>query len=48
MVKDYSKHYNDLTRLMGELRIKISATIAGFNSLSCARCLNQELVQKKL
>lgn len=28
MVKDYSKHYNDLTKLMGELGIKIPATIA--------------------
>lgn len=33
MIKNYSKHYNDLTRLMGELGTKIPATIGGFNSL---------------
>lgn len=33
MIKDYSNHYNNLTRLMGELGARIPATISGFNSL---------------
>lgn len=33
MIKDYSKHYNDLTRLIKELGADIPETIKGFNSL---------------
>nr|WP_321230179.1 carboxymuconolactone decarboxylase family protein [uncultured Psychroserpens sp.] len=33
MIKDYSKNYNDLTKLMGELETKIPATMKGFNDL---------------
>ncbi|MBQ4914597.1 carboxymuconolactone decarboxylase family protein [Maribacter sp. MMG018] len=33
MIKDYSKHYNDLTRLIKELGGNIPETISGFNSL---------------
>lgn len=33
MIKDYSKRYNDLTRLMGDLGDEIPATMSGFNSL---------------
>ena len=33
MVKDYSKNYNNLTKLMGELGTKIPATMKGFNDL---------------
>ena len=33
MIKDYSKRYNDLTKLMGELGAEIPATMSGFNSL---------------
>lgn len=33
MIKDYSKNYNDLTKLMGELGAKIPSTMKGFNEL---------------
>ncbi|WP_282143314.1 carboxymuconolactone decarboxylase family protein [Cellulophaga baltica] len=33
MIKDHSKHYNDLTQLIKELGAKIPETIGGFNSL---------------
>jgi len=33
MIKDHSKHYNDLTQLIKELGASIPDTIAGFNSL---------------
>ncbi|GAA4946189.1 carboxymuconolactone decarboxylase family protein [Algibacter agarivorans] len=33
MVKDYSKNYNDLTKLMDELGTKIPDTMKGFNDL---------------
>ncbi|CAM4269206.1 carboxymuconolactone decarboxylase family protein [Zobellia nedashkovskayae] len=33
MIKDYGKHYNDLTRLIKELGSSIPETIGGFNSL---------------
>jgi len=33
MIKDYSKNYNDLTKLMNELGTKIPATMKGFNEL---------------
>tara|TARA_R110002124_G_scaffold227889_2_gene393263 strand:+ start:14623 stop:14973 length:351 start_codon:yes stop_codon:yes gene_type:complete len=33
MIKDYSKNYNDLTKLMGELGEKIPATMKSFGNL---------------
>lgn len=33
MVKDYSKHYNDLTKLINELETKIPSVMKGFNEL---------------
>ncbi len=33
MIKDYSKNYNDLTKLMGELGDRIPATMLGFSEL---------------
>ncbi len=33
MIKDYSKHYNNLTKLMGEMGTRIPATMQGFNAL---------------
>lgn len=33
MIKDYSKHYNDLTRLIKEMGANIPETIGSFNSL---------------
>lgn len=46
MIKDYSKHYNDLTKLMGELESKIPATISGFNSLHKASTADGMLSSK--
>lgn len=33
MIKDYSKNYSDLTKLIDEKGTKIPATMKGFNSL---------------
>ncbi len=33
MIKDYSKNYNDLTKLMGEMGTKIPSTMKAFNAL---------------
>jgi AhpD family alkylhydroperoxidase len=33
MIKDYSKNYNDLTKLMSELGTKIPSTMEGFTAL---------------
>ena len=33
MIKDYSKNYNELTKLMEELGTKIPETMKGFNEL---------------
>ena len=33
MIKDYSKNYNDLSKLMNELGTKISSTMKGFDDL---------------
>lgn len=33
MIKDYSKNYNDLTKLMSELGTKIPEPMKGFNAL---------------
>lgn len=36
MIKDYSKNYNDLTKLMGELGAKIPETMESFSKLHTA------------
>ncbi|SDI29508.1 alkylhydroperoxidase AhpD family core domain-containing protein [Winogradskyella thalassocola] len=33
MIKDYSKNYNNLTKLMSELKTKLPETMKGFNDL---------------
>jgi AhpD family alkylhydroperoxidase len=33
MIKDYSKHYNNLTKLMGEMGNKMPEIMGGFNKL---------------
>ncbi|NAS13716.1 carboxymuconolactone decarboxylase family protein [Poritiphilus flavus] len=33
MIKDYSKHYNDLAKLMEDLGTKVPTTMKGFNDL---------------
>lgn len=46
MVKDYSKNYNDLTKLMRELGTKIPDTMKGFNNLHKASMVNGVLPSK--
>ncbi|WP_339626580.1 carboxymuconolactone decarboxylase family protein [uncultured Winogradskyella sp.] len=46
MVKDYSKNYNDLTKLMRELGTKIPDTMKGFNNLHKASMPNGVLPSK--
>jgi len=46
MIKDYSKNYNDLTRLMGELGTKIPETMKGFNELHKASIAEGALTTK--
>jgi AhpD family alkylhydroperoxidase len=46
MVKDYSKKYNDLSKLMSELGSKIPETMEGFNSLHSASVSDGELSAK--
>lgn len=46
MIKDYSKNYNDLTKLMGELGTKIPETMKGFNALHKASILDGSLPSK--
>lgn len=46
MIKDYSKNYNDLTRLMGELGTKIPETMKGFNELHKASIAEGTLTTK--
>lgn len=46
MIKDYSKNYNDLTKLMRELGAKIPATIKGFNELHKASVAEGALTTK--
>jgi AhpD family alkylhydroperoxidase len=36
MIKDYSKNYNDLTKLMDEMGAKIPSVITSFNDLHIA------------
>ncbi|MDB9720448.1 carboxymuconolactone decarboxylase family protein [Winogradskyella sp.] len=46
MIKDYSKNYNDLTRLMGELGTKIPETMKAFNELHKASIAEGTLTTK--
>ena len=46
MIKDYSKNYNDLTKLMGELGTKIPETMKGFNDLHKAS-INEGILPSK-
>ena len=46
MVKDYSKNYNDLTKLMEELGTKIPETMKGFNHLHKASITKGSLPSK--
>ena len=46
MIKDYPKHYENLTKLIGELSTKIPATIKGFNRLDKA-CIAEGVLSSK-
>jgi AhpD family alkylhydroperoxidase len=46
MIKDYSKNYNDLTKLMGELGSRIPSTIKGYNDLHKASISEGALTTK--
>ena len=46
MVKDYSKNYNDLTKLMDELGTKIPEAMKGFNDLHIASITKGSLPSK--
>lgn len=46
MIKDYSKNYNDLTKLMSELGTKIPETMKGFTSLHKASITEGALTTK--
>ena len=46
MIKDYSKNYNDLSRLMKELGTKIPETMKSFNNLHEASTANGALNSK--
>ena len=46
MIKDYSKNYNDLTKLMKELGTKIPDTMKGFNDLHKASTADGVLPSK--
>lgn len=46
MIKDYSKNYNDLTKLMEELGTKIPATMEGFNNIHKASVSDGSLPSK--
>ncbi|SHJ07507.1 carboxymuconolactone decarboxylase family protein [Pseudozobellia thermophila] len=46
MIKDYSKHYNDLTRLIKELGADIPETIGSFNKLHKASTAEGALSSK--
>jgi AhpD family alkylhydroperoxidase len=46
MIKDYSKNYNDLTKLMQELGTKIPETMKGFNDLHKASTAEGALPSK--
>lgn len=46
MIKDYSKNYNDLTKLMLELGTKIPDTIKSFNNLHKASTAEGVLTTK--
>ncbi|MEZ7500815.1 carboxymuconolactone decarboxylase family protein [Flavobacterium sp. Arc3] len=46
MIKYYSKNYNDLTKLMGELGSRIPSTIKGYNDLHKASISEGALTTK--
>lgn len=46
MIKDHSKHYNNLTKLMGELGSNIPSTMKGFNNLHTATITQGALSSK--
>ena len=46
MTKDYSKNYNTLTKLMGELGTKIPSTMKGFSDLHNASVKDGALTTK--
>lgn len=46
MIKDYSKNYNNLTKLMEELETKIPETMTGFSTLQKASIADGELTTK--
>jgi len=46
MIKDYSKKYNDLTKLIGELGSEIPTTMQGFNDLHKATTAEGVLASK--
>ena len=46
MIKDYSKNYNDLTKLMKELGTQIPDTMKGFNDLHKASTADGVLPSK--
>lgn len=46
MIKDYSKNYNDLTKLMSELETQIPETMKGFNTLHKASIAEGALTTK--
>jgi len=46
MTKDYSKHYNELSKLMGEMGAKIPNIMDGFGKLHTASCADGVLAAK--
>ena len=46
MIKDYTKNYNDLTKLMSELENQIPETMKGFNTLHKASIAKGVLTTK--
>jgi AhpD family alkylhydroperoxidase len=46
MIKDYTKNYNDLTKLMSELETQIPETMKGFNTLHKASIAKGALTTK--
>ncbi len=46
MIKDYSKNYNELTKLMGEMGTKIPSTMKSFNALHRASTEEGALTKK--
>ena len=46
MIKDYSKHYNDLTKLMREMGTRIPDTMEGFSKMHKASSADGALSSK--